>query len=293
MLYESWDNPFVARFVDKDGNVIYSETFMRGDTTISEPDVPYVEGYVGEWEDYQSRINALTGDVTIKPIYVIKGYEDESQGDKDHDAGDHVHLDSSMTAEQLFQYLADGKSVVMSTDLTHSGSNLNGGTNNLCEIDTTTARLNLNSCKLTCDFSHNANKKWHVFGFAANNPKLTISGGVNGDGTLFMNLKNMNGNASANIFALNPGSTLVLEAGVTIEIRHPKANEVNAFAFVNGSKQTLENFEYYDGVYVQKTVDSNDNNYNIIRIIVGVTTTIEYDGTNIKINGVNYTESTN
>ena len=63
--------------------------------------------------------------------------------------------------------------------------------------------------------------------------------------------------------------------------------------FRSGSKQTLENFEYYDGVYVQKTVDSNDNNYNIIRIIVGVTTTIEYDGTNIKINGVNYTESTN
>ena len=260
VLYESWDNPFIARFVDKDGNVIYSEPFYSGDTTISEPEVPVVEGYVGEWEEYQSKVNKLDGDVTIHPIYIPKGHENNFES-----------VTEGLTAAKLFEYLANGKNVVLGESLTAEGNslNINGSKNGLCEITTTTSRLNLNTYKLTCNFSHRANKQWYIFELQQNS-KLTITGGVNGEGTLCMNLTNMNNSASAYVFALKPGSTLVLEAGVTIEIKHPINNKVFGFAYLNenGSVTSTNNFSNYDGIYVDKSTDG------VLRIVVGVTTTI-------------------
>ena len=71
VLYESWDNPYVARFVDQFGNVIYSETFTKSNPTVSVPDVPEVDNCTGVWETY-SLANA-TGDITIRPIYTYNG----------------------------------------------------------------------------------------------------------------------------------------------------------------------------------------------------------------------------
>lgn len=259
VLYESWENPFTARFVDKDGNVIYSEYFTESDRTLSFiPDVPKVEGYVGEWQEYRTLLQNATSDITIHPIYILKEYEDENK---------HESVTEGLTAAKLFEYLADGQSVVLGENLTADGKSLNisGGKNGLCEITTTTSRLNLNTYELTCDFSHSANKQWYVFELAQNS-KLTVTGGVNGEGTLCMNLEKMNGGASAYVFALQPGSTLVLEAGVTIEVHYPTANNGKVFAFKIGDK--VEDFADNENIYVDKSTDG------VLRIIVGVTTTI-------------------
>ena len=264
VLYESWDNPFVARFVDKDGNVIYSETFMRGDTTISEPEVPAIEGYIGTWESYQSRIDALTGDVTIKPIYVLEEYKDDTN---------HVHVDSTMNAKQLFQYIAEGKSVIMGSDITGNGSQLgiNGGSANLCEVASGAhGRLNLNSYKLTCNFDHNAKNAWHVF-YVNNNATLTIAKGVADDGRLVVNFPGIKDDVY--LFDVQEGGTLILEAGVTIEInytRHKAGDNVNVYGFLLGGE--LNSFADYDGIYVDKSVEGK------ITITVGITTTITSAG---------------
>ena len=293
MLYESWDNPFVARFVDKDGNVIYSETFTKSDPTVNEPDVPYVEGYVGEWEAYQARLNNATADVTIKPIYVLEEYVDQNPNDNVND-DNHIHLDSTMTAEQLFSYLAQGKSVIMTNDLAY-GEGKKEKIQVLCVIPEgeTDSRLNLNTCVLTCYFQHKANDIWHVFKIQKG-AHLTISGGANLEGTLTMNFVDMNKNAHGYIFGLNSGSKLTLEAGTVIEVIYPKENEgrVSAFGIIDGSLGgTIEDFDNYTGIYVQHITNETNSDHNTIRITVGVTSTIEYDGTNIIINGENYTSA--
>ena len=71
VLYEAWDNPYTARFVDQFGNVIYSETFTKSNPAVSVPEVPAVDNCTGVWEDY-SLANA-TGDITIRPIYTYNG----------------------------------------------------------------------------------------------------------------------------------------------------------------------------------------------------------------------------
>lgn len=81
-----------------------------------------------------------------------------------------------------------------------------------------------------------------------------------------LNLKNMNGNSSAYMFVLEPGSTLTLEAGVTIEMYYPTANNGKVFAFKIGDK--VEDFADNENIYVDKSTDG------VLRIIVGVTTTI-------------------
>ena len=71
ILYESWDNPYTARFLDQFGNVIYSETFTKSNPTVSVPPVPNVDDCIGVWEDYN--LKNATGDVTIRPIYTYAG----------------------------------------------------------------------------------------------------------------------------------------------------------------------------------------------------------------------------
>ncbi len=257
VLYESWDNPYIIRFVDRDGNVIYSEAFTDDHKTLTYvPDVPEVEGYYGMWEPYESRLNNVTSDVTIHPIYTIEQVE----------TGD-IIAPGSMTAAQLFAKLEAGNNLVMSEDLEDDGSSLKGGKNNLCVIDGgVTSRLNLNNSELTCNFAHNANKEWSIFNIS-DGATLTIAGGVNGEGSLRLNLNNMNSNANACAFNLESGGTLVLEAGVNIEIYYPTQFEGKVTAFkVNGVELNADD---YPGFYVEK-----DTENGIIHIIVGVTTTI-------------------
>ena len=75
VLYESWDNPFVIRFVDSYDNVIYSTTFTKSDqSNISEPKVPEIEGdYYGVWEEYKSKLSNANSDITVRPIYTYSG----------------------------------------------------------------------------------------------------------------------------------------------------------------------------------------------------------------------------
>lgn len=263
VLYESWTNPYMARFVDIDGNVIYSEEFKSGDTTISEPAVPKIEGYTGQWEEYQTRINALNGDVTIHPIYLPVS----DQGSNNQEI-----VDSATTAKELFAALTAGKSVIMNGDIVGNGKDelgLTGGNVNLCEISGKNSSLNLNTFELTCNFNHNANKSWHIFD-VNDGGTLTIDGGINREGTLKMNLENVK--SDCYLFALDSTSTLVLEAGVTIEINYPTNAANKVFAFKLGDK--IETFENYDGIYVDKTTSG------VLRIIVGVTTTIKGNTTN-------------
>ena len=258
VLYESWDNPYIIRFVDRNGNVIYSEAFTDDHKTLSYvPAVPEVEGYYGIWEPYESKLINVTSDVTIHPIYTIEQIE----------TGD-IIAPGSMTAAELFAKLSKGDNLVMSEDLEDDGQSLKGGKNDLCIINGTTSRLNLNNSKLTCNFQHNANKEWTIFNITGSSAELTIAGGVNGEGTLHLNLNNMNDNAMACVFNVESGGTLVLEAGVTIEINYPPQYENKVTAIrINGAELNAEN---YPGFYVEKDAENG-----IIRIIVGVTTTIK------------------
>ena len=270
ILYESWENPYIIRFVNIDGEVVYSEAWTSSNQGLSyNPKVPEIEGYVGSWEDgWETKLQNVTSDVTIKPIYILAGYEDNE---------DHVHIDSTLDAKALFAALAAGKSVIMGADIAGSGKDLgiNGGVNNLCVIEGTTSavknsRLNLNSFELNCTFDHNANKSWHMFDIK-DNAKLTITGGVYGDGTMVVNFNDI----KSPVYLFNiDGGTLVLEAGVNIEIHYnaDDADKVFAFAYVDeNDKAVTQDFSTYSGIYVDRTVDG------VLRITVGVTTTINRD----------------
>ena len=265
VLYESWEDPFVIRFVDKDGNVIYSAMFTTSDpesyANIMVPDVPALEGYEGKWDttcDSKLFANA-TGDITVNPIYYV--------GDT------YTYVDDpNMSAEKLFGYLEEGKNVIMGTALAHGGGNLSGSNNNMCNMAKKTARLNLNTFTLSCNFGHNANKNWHVFNIT-DGSHLTISGGVNGAGTLVMNISDIK--SPIYFFSLDNTSTLVLEAGVVIEIKYPAGKSNMVFGFeiedANGKTNTYT-FDNYDGIHVE-----NDKTNNVLRITVGITTIINAD----------------
>ena len=271
ILYESWENPYIIRFVNIDGEVVYSEAWTSSNQGLSfTPDVPEIEGYVGSWEDgWKTKLQNVTSDVTIKPIYILAGYEDNE---------DHVHIDSTLDAKALFAALAKGQSVIMGADISASGKKdlgITGGVNNLCVIEGTTSavknsRLNLNSFELNCTFDHNANKSWHMFDIK-DNAKLTITGGVYGDGTMVVNFNDI----KSPVYLFNiDGGTLVLEAGVNIEIHYDAKDKDKVFAFAyvdENDKAVTQDFSTYSGIYVDRTVDG------VLRITVGVTTTINRD----------------
>ena len=154
----------------------------------------------------------------------------------------------------------------MTGDLTAAGQNLNGSKHNLCEMNGDTSRLNFNSFTLTCNFSHNANKQWHVFNLI-NSSTLTIASGVNSEGTLKMNIGDAKNNVY--VFYLDATSTLILEKGVVIEVKYPTNAKDKVFAFNIGEKIFTPNTTDYPGLYVQ-----NDTQQGILRIVVSETTTI-------------------
>ena len=261
LLYESWNNPYVIRFVDINGNVVYSESWTSSTQGLAQdpPNPPQIEGYVGSWEaGWSNKLKNVTSDVTIKPVYILEEYEDENS---------HVHIDSISSAKELFKALSEGKSVIMGCDLAGAGKGdfgITGGNNVICQIknENYNSRLNLNSFELTCTFDHNANKSWHVFDISAG--QLTVSGGVSGDGVMVVNFKDIK--SDVYLFNISDSGTLVLEAGVTIEINYPAGKEAKVYGFVlNGE---VESFADYNGIYVDKTVAGK------ITITVGVTTTI-------------------
>ena len=263
-LYESWDNPFIIRFVDANGEIVYSETWTSPNQGLANdpPNPPYIEGYVGTWENgWLNKLKDVESDVTIRPIYVLEEYEDEN---------DHVHIDSIASAKELFAALENGKSVIMGSNISASGKNelgITGGNINMCTIgEGDNSRLNLNSFELNCTFDHNANKSWHVFEVSGGT--LTISGGVFGDGVMVVNFKDIK--SDVYLFNVSGNGKLVLEAGVTIEVNYPSSKEASVYGFLfNGKPQSFEN---YNGIYVDKSVDGK------IVITVGVTTTITSTG---------------
>ena len=263
ILYESWENPYIIRFVNIDGEVVYSEAWTSSNQGLSyTPPVPEIEGYVGSWESgWQTKLENVTADVTIKPLYVLKEVAEQ----------EHIVADENMTAAKLFEYLENGKSIIMGADITGSGKNdlsISGNKHNFCDIrGGDNSRLNINSYELTCTFDHNANKSWHVFDIS-DGGKLTISGGVNGNGTMVVNFKDVK--STVYLFSIGSGGTLVLEAGLTFEIHYPTSDKDKIFGFeINGKLQSLAE---YDGIYVDRSTDG------IIKIVVGVTTTITEAG---------------
>ena len=261
LLYESWNNPYIIRFVDIDGNVVYSESWLSSNQGLAKdpPNPPEIEGYVGSWENgWENKLVNVTSDVTIKPVYILEKYEDEEK---------HVHLDSLSSAKELFTALEEGKSVIMGTDLAGSGKGdfgITGGNNVVSVIDDrVNSRLNLNSFELECTFDHNAKKSWHVFEIRGG-ATLTLSGGVTGDGIMVVNFTDVK--THVYLFNIENDGTLVLEAGVTIVINYPADKQNMVYGFMlNGE---IESFAGYNGIYVDKTVDGK------ITITVGVTTTI-------------------
>ena len=218
ILYESWQNPYVIRFVDIDGKVVYSEVWTSSNQGLSSnpSNPPEIEGYVGSWEPgWQNKLTNVTADVTIKPVYILKEYENED---------DHVYINSITSAKELFAALEKGQSVIMGLDLEGSGKDdfgIKGGKNEVCVMSGSNinSRLNLNSFELTCDFDHSANKQWHVFEIS-NGAKLTLSGGVAGDGVFSVEFHDVKSN-NVYLFDIQKGGTLVLEAGVNIKIKYP------------------------------------------------------------------------
>lgn len=80
VLFESWTNPYTARFVDHDGNVFYSETFTKdGTDPIDPPAVPKLdnvvvpENYAYAWYPDPTNVKALTGDTTFMPSITYVG----------------------------------------------------------------------------------------------------------------------------------------------------------------------------------------------------------------------------
>ena len=123
---------------------------------------------------------------------------------------------------------------------------------------------------MTCTFDHNAKNAWHVF-YVNNNATLTIAKGVADDGRLVVDFPGIKDDVY--LFDVQEGGTLILEAGVTIEInytRHKAGDNVNVYGFLLGGK--LDSFAKYDGIYVDKSVEGK------ITITVGVTTTITSTG---------------
>lgn len=261
LLYESWQNPYVIRFVDINGNVIYSELWTSSNQGLSQnpPNPPEIEGYVGSWEDdWENKLKNVTADVTIKSVYVIEEYAGE---------GDHVHLDSTSTAKEAFVALADGKSVIIGADLSASGKKdlgITGSIGHLCNITGSdkNSRLNINSFEFTCTFDHNANNNWHVFKIT-NGATLTVSGGVAGEGVMIVDFENIKSNVY--LFNIDATSKLVLEAGLRFEINCPEGKENMVYGFMINGK--VESFSQYEGILVERSSGK-------IIITVGTTTTI-------------------
>ena len=242
----------IAHFVDIHGHGITHVEFTSTDTKIEEPPVPHIEGYYGRWEAYT--LPSSTS-IVIKPVYTLEEEYEE--------------LSKNMDAEMLFDYLSEGKDVVMSQSLSSSQGN---ASKKECAIITDgstdkDARLNLNGYKLHYDFAANGNKNWLIFDIRGGS-SLTVSGGIYHGGTLAMHVTALNKNASAIVFDLDPGATLVLEKGTIIEVQYLEGRADDVSMFGMDHKQFSLNQE--DFPYLQYTHDTE----NCIKRIVVLETTV-------------------
>ncbi len=72
ILYPSHTEKITVRFVDQNGNVIYSETIVKGTGKLEKiPVPPVVDGFESNWEEYD--LSKATQDITIKPIFDAEG----------------------------------------------------------------------------------------------------------------------------------------------------------------------------------------------------------------------------
>jgi len=248
----------IAHFLDINGMEIASVEFTADATEIPAPEVPKIEGYIGHWEKYE-----LPSDVSIvvKPVYTL----DETYSE----------IYNDMTLAQLFIFLSQGKSVVMSQQM--EGSQGNASSDTCADITDPRidgfmdrdARLNLNGYQLTYEFASAANKSWKIFDIRSDS-SLTVTGGIAHGGTLIMDLGNkMNGNARPVLFNLAPGGKLILEKGTIIELRfEPGAGDQVSMFGMNGSQFTLNQTDY---PYLKYTHDAQSG---VKRLVVEETTTI-------------------
>ena len=264
------DDPkaLIAYFVDRDGTVIYQESFTRGATALKGniPNPPAIPGYHAQWEPYT--LKEKTESFVVQPLYTL--------------AEDMSIIDQSTTIGGVFEMLAQGKDVVMVQDLVGKQSNASSDTCCLVASQTpndTTARLNLNGQTLEFTFGSNGNKNWHIFEIN-DGRSLDIFGGLEHNGVLRMQLTELNKNAFSSIFDITGSGKLVLERGVTVELIYDDAFENRVYVFSSGSSGNnleripLDRVNAYPGLTITKTTASG---ITTVRIVVTATTIIEHD----------------
>ena len=243
----------IAHFVDIHGHGVAHVEFTSGQTSIVEPEVPYIEGYTGHWEHYELPSSVS---IVVKPVYTL--------------SAEYMELYDDLTARQLFELLSKGHNVVMSQALSADQGN---ASKDSCAIivGSKEPRLNLNGYRLDYEFGSSANKQWKIFDIQ-DEATLTISGGIYRGGTLGMHITELNKNASAIVFDLDPGATLVLEKGAVIEVycATDDADKVTIFG-MEGKQYTLDQAHF---PYLQYERYEVDNEYTVKRITVLETTIV-------------------
>lgn len=251
VLHKDSIKTYIAHFVNREGIEIYSETFPKGATSLkNEPAVPQIDGYVGQWEPYKDILKNATGSIVIKPMYTL--------------ASNAGILGTDVDLKELFAKLAAGESVVMSKDMVGTTGNAKA---TCCSIpEGKHGRLNMNTYELDYTFSSNANKEWTIFDIK-DGASLTLSGGIDNEGVLKMNITTLNSNVNnCCVFNVQSGGKLVLEKGVVIEVdcTQVDGSKVNAILTPNGELV----WSQYPGLTV-----TEDN--GITRIVVTDTTIID------------------
>ena len=265
------DDPdkLIAYFVDRDGTVIYQETFTKGQTALKGniPNPPAIPGYYAQWEPYT--LKEKTESFVVQPLYTLA----ENMGIIDQNT-------PLIGSGGVFEMLAQGKDVVMVQDLVDKQGN---ASSQVCCVvastnpQDTTARLNLNGQTLDFTFGSNGNKDWRIFDIK-DGRSLDIFGGLEHDGILRMELTALNGNTDASIFDIEGTGKLVLERGVTVELVYDDDFENRVYVFRAGSPgQTLERIPLaqvnaYPGLTITKTTEGGTTT---VRIVVTATTIIE------------------
>ncbi len=268
VVYKNDVTKFYARFVDVSGQEIYSEQFIPGATSLKNvPAVPTVAGYYGQWEPYADLLKNAKSDIIIKPVYTV----DENP----------EILSDFTDANALFNALSQGKTAIMSRDLT---GKISAGNQELMANVTASgvtdkdAYLSLNSFELSYDASHSAAKAWTLFQINSGS-SLTVSGGISQHGNLIFRVTNLNKNASATLFDIQNGGTLILERGVVIEIRCDSASDFSKITLIKGisnlNDKDANGLSIYPGLNIIE-----DTATNSLKIIVTGTTTLVGNTTN-------------
>lgn len=266
VVYLNDISTYYARFVDVNGMEIYSEQFKKGATSVkNEPSVPTISGYYGSWEPYDNLLKNATSDVIIRPVYSLEQNSDI--------------LSNVTDIGELFDALSQGHTAIMSQSLSGTISSANKSvmsviTNGVTDKD---ASLTLNSFDLSYDSSSNANKNWTLFQINGDS-KLTVSGGLPGYGTLTFNISKLNSNARPTIFDIKYGGTLILERGVTIEIKCADASDISKITTIVGITDLDSTDANGLSVYPGLNIINEGNSIKII--VTGTTTLVGNDSNN-------------